>query len=165
MPNTYDMRPTLLRDRSGRTLMEMMVVVIIIGLLLASAGPRMYNYVSAMRAGSAASQLAADIAYARMMAVREGHTAVLTLTDATTYTITVENTDGTLFRTLRTERLANSFPGTTLAGDGGVGRVAFDSRGILKSATSTTGITVTRGDRSQRLAITLTGRVTRDTAR
>jgi len=43
--------------------------------------------------------------------------------------------------------------------------VAFDSRGILKSATSTTGITATRGDRSQRLGITLTGRVTRDTAR
>jgi Tfp pilus assembly protein FimT len=143
--------------------MEMMVVVIIIGLILAMAGPKMFNYVSAMSAGSATSQLSADIAYTRMMAVREGRTAVLTLTDATTYTITVENLDGSVFRTLRTVRLANNFPGTTLTGDGNVGRLAFDSRGILK-ANSATGVTVTRGERTQRLAITLIGRVTRDAA-
>ncbi|HEV7586900.1 MAG TPA: GspH/FimT family pseudopilin [Longimicrobium sp.] len=163
MPTTFRARPSRLRDRSGRTLMEMMVVVVIIGLILAMAGPRTFNYVSALSSGSAASQLSADIAYTRMMAVREGRTAVLTLTDATTYTIVVENLDGTVFRTLRTVRLANSFPGTTVAGDGGVGRLAFDSRGILK-ANSARGVTLTRGARSQRLAITLIGRVTRDAA-
>jgi prepilin-type N-terminal cleavage/methylation domain-containing protein len=163
MPTTYSIRPSLLRDRSGRSLMEMMVVVIIIGIIAAMAVPRTLNYVSALRAGNATNQVAADIAYTRMMAVREGHTAVLTLTDATTYTITVENLDGSVRRTLRTVRLANSFPGTTVAGDNGIGRLAFDSRGIMK-ANSATGVTLTRGARSQRLAITLVGRVTRDAA-
>ena len=143
--------------------MEMMVVVIIIGLILAMAGPRTYNYVSAMSAGSAASELSADIAYTRMMAVREGRTTVLTLTNTNSYTITVENVDGSLFRTLRTVQLANSFPGTTVTGDANVARVAFDSRGILK-ANSATGIGITRGDRTQHLSITLVGRVTRDAA-
>jgi Tfp pilus assembly protein FimT len=143
------------------TLVEIMVVVIIMGLISAMAIPRFANYVSSLRVGGAAGQLTADIAYTRMMAVREGRTASLTLTDSS-YVIAVENTDGSVFRALRTVMVQNTYAGTTLAGDGGNGRVAFDSRGLLRP-NSTAAITVSRLGRSQRLAISGIGRVIRET--
>jgi prepilin-type N-terminal cleavage/methylation domain-containing protein len=154
--------PRSARGQSGATLVEMMVVVIIIGLVSAMAIPRFTNWVSALRVGGAANQIASDVAYTRMMAVREGHTASMTLS-GTTYTIVVENTDGSVRRTLRTVKVANTYSGTTVTGEGGNGRVAFDSRGMLKS-NSTSAITMSRLGRSQRLTISAIGRVTRETA-
>ena len=139
-----------------------MVVVIIVGLIAAMAVPRFTNYVSTLRVGGAANQIASDIAYTRMLAVREGRTASLTLS-GTNYSIVVENTDGSVRRTLRTVKVANTYSGTTLTGEGGNGRVAFDSRGMLKS-NSTSAITMSRLGRRQRLTISAIGRVTRDTA-
>jgi hypothetical protein len=120
------------------------------------------NWVSALRVGGAAGQLTADIAYTRMLAVREGRTAALTLS-GTNYTIVVENSDGSVRRTLRTVKVASTYAGTTVTGSGGNGRVAFDSRGLLK-ANSTSEITLSRLGRQQRLTISSIGRVIRETA-
>jgi Tfp pilus assembly protein FimT len=150
-----------LRGESGITLVELVVVVAIMGLISAMAIPRFTNYVAALRARGAANQLVSDIAYTRMMAVREGRTTSLTAA-ANVYTIVVENTDGSVRRTLRTVRVQNSFAGTTLTGDAGNGRVAFDSRGV-RTGNSTAGFTLARLGRSQHLTISAIGRVTRDT--
>jgi Tfp pilus assembly protein FimT len=138
-----------------------MVVVIIVGLIAAMAVPRFTNYVSTLRVGGAANQIASDIAYTRMTAVREGRTASLTVS-GTTYTIVVENTDGSVRRTLRTVKVANTYAGMTITGDGNNGRLAFDSRGVLK-ANSTGGVTLSRLGRSQHLTVSSIGRVIRDT--
>lgn len=143
--------------------MEVMIVVVIIGIVAGIVVPRMYNYVSTLSAGGAASELAADIAYTRMTAVREGHTTSLTVTTPSVYTIQVENTDGSLLRSLRTVRFGVMYPGTTVAGEAGNGRVAFDSRGLLKNG-STTALTMTRGSRSQKLTISAIGRIIREAA-
>lgn len=161
-PHTLKAPLRSVRGQSGASLVEMMVVVIIIGIVAAMAVPRFTNWVSALRVDGAASQLAADIAYTRMMAVREGRTASLTLS-GTDYTIVTENPDGTVRRPLRTVKVANTYAGTTVTGEGGNGRVAFDSRGVLKS-NSTSAITLARLGRSQRLRISAIGRVTRDQA-
>jgi type II secretion system protein H len=161
-PHTLKAPLRSIRGQAGASLVEMMVVVIIIGIVAAIAVPRFTNWVSALRVDGAASQIAADIAYTRMMAVREGRTASLTLS-GTDYIIATENTDGTVRRTLRTVKVANTYAGTTVTGAGGNGRVAFDSRGVLK-ANSTSAITLSRLGRSQRLNISAIGRVTRDQA-
>jgi prepilin-type N-terminal cleavage/methylation domain-containing protein len=148
-----------LRSTAGVTLMEIMIVVAIIGLLSAMAFPRFANWTSALRAKGAASQVAADIAYTRMTAVREGRTAVLTV-NGNNYTMTVENPDGTVFKTLRTVRVQDSYPGTTIGTTGGT-RIAFDSRGMRKDGSGST-LTLTRNDRSQTLQVTIIGRVVRD---
>jgi Tfp pilus assembly protein FimT len=143
-------------------MMEIMIVVLVVGLVAAMAFPRFANLSSSLRSRGATNQLAADIGYTRMMAVREGHTASLTIA-GNNYTIAVENTDGSVRRTLRTVRIQDSFNGTTLAADGGNGRFAFDSRGVLKS-NSGAGVTVTQGSRTQHITVTAIGRVTRDAA-
>jgi prepilin-type N-terminal cleavage/methylation domain-containing protein len=148
------------RSTAGVTLIEVMIVVAIIGLLSAMAFPRFTNWASALRAKGAANQTAADISYTRMAAVREGRTAALTV-NGNTYTITVENTDGTTFKTLRTVRIQDSYPGTTIGTTGGT-RIAFDSRGMRKDGSSST-VTLTRDGRSQRLQVSIIGRVIRDT--
>lgn len=148
------------RDRRGATLLELSMVTAIIGIIAVLAIPRFYNYVSAFRASGAASQVAADITTARMTAVREGRTTSLTLNGTTGYTIAVENTDGSVKRTLRTVSLTSSFPGTSVASSGG--KISFDSRGLLKSGTGT--VTITRGSRTQTLTINAVGRVRRESA-
>jgi prepilin-type N-terminal cleavage/methylation domain-containing protein len=147
--------------RAGMTLIEIAVVVAIMGVLAVMAMPRFLNLVSYLRSQGAANQLVSDIAYTRMSALREGRTASLTIS-GTRYTIVVENADATVFKTLRTVDLESSFSGTTLAADGGTGRIAFDSRGMLRS-TSATGVTLARGGRSQHLSLNATGRLIRDT--
>jgi type II secretion system protein H len=149
-----------LRSSAGFSIIEIMVIVMIIGLLAAMAIPRFGNLAASLRSRGAADQIAADIAYTRMSAVREGRTAVLTVT-GNTYTMTVENTDGSTFKTLRTVRIRDSYTGATIA-TAGSARIAFDSRGMLKSG-SATSVTVTSDSRSQRLLISLIGRVLRDT--
>lgn len=146
------------------TLVELAVVIAIIGIVTMMAAPRFYNMISTLRARGAADQLVSDVAYTRLNAVRNGRTASLTISGGNSYSMVVENTDGSTFRTLRTVNVASSYPGTTLAGESGNGRIAFDSRGMLRS-NSTSGVTVSRGGRSQRLLVNAVGRVIRDTIR
>ncbi len=146
--------------RAGMTLVELAVVVVIAGVIIMLAIPRYLNLVSYLRSQGAANQLVSDIAYARMTALREGRTTSLTIS-STQYTIVVENSDQTVFKTLRTVDVASTYSGTTLTADGGNGRIAFDSRGMLRS-NSTAGVTLARGSRSQHLALNATGRVIRD---
>jgi Tfp pilus assembly protein FimT len=149
------------RNRSGATLLELAVVTLIMGMLAAITLPRFANYVSALRAGSAASQITADVATARMTAVREGRTTSLTLSGTTGYVLAVENTDGTVLRTLRTVRITSTFPGVSVAGNGAA--LKFDSRGLLR-ANGITQLTLARGGRQQRLTINAVGRVLREKA-
>jgi len=142
------------------TLIELAVVVAIIGVIAMIAMPRFYNMVSTLRARGAADQLATDIAYTRLNAVRNGRTASLTV-NGTQYTIAVENEDGTTFKSLRTVDLASTYSGTTVTVTGGNGRIAFDSRGMLR-ANSASEFAVIRGDRRQRLTVNAIGKVFRE---
>jgi prepilin-type N-terminal cleavage/methylation domain-containing protein len=147
------------RGRGGFSLAELLIVLVIVGLVLVMAMPRAFNLVSALRARGAADQLAADIAYTRLNAVRSGRTASLTLA-GTQYTIVVENTNGSTFQALRTVNLTTNYPGTAVTATGGT-RLAFDSRGLLRP-NGPSDITVSRGGRSQKLTVNAIGRVTRE---
>jgi Tfp pilus assembly protein FimT len=150
------------RDRTGATLIELAIVVIIMGVLAALTIPRFSNFIAAIGARSAASEVVSDISTARMTAVREGRTTSLTVNGTSTgYTLVVENTDGSVLRTLRAVSLTSTYNGTTITGDNGNKRIAFDSRGLLKTG-STAGVTLKRGSRSQHLTISSIGRVIRD---
>jgi prepilin-type N-terminal cleavage/methylation domain-containing protein len=148
--------------RRGFTLSELMVVIVIIGLMAAMAGPRMVRWIQTIGQGGAFNQLMSDLALARIQAVRQGTTVSLRIIDNDTYRVTVDNAAGEASRVLKQVDLAQMQSGASLSP--GTGRIAFDSRGVLRpSPVSTiTEITLTRGPVSKRLRVTGVGRIERD---
>lgn len=65
--------------RGGYTMVELLAVLCIVGLACALGVPRLDGMLARMRVRSAANLVAGDLALVRMLAVREGHTAVLVL--------------------------------------------------------------------------------------
>ena len=120
-----------------------LVVVVIVGLMAAMAGPRMMRWVQTIGQRGATNQLAGDLAYARIQAVRQGATVSVRIDDADTYRVTVDDANGNVVRTLRTVNLANFSRGASLSPT--TGRIAFDSRGVLRPVSDISDITLTRG--------------------
>jgi prepilin-type N-terminal cleavage/methylation domain-containing protein len=143
--------------RGGFSITEMLVVVALMGIIAALAAPRFANFVSVWRTRGAVDQLAADLAYTRMAAVRAGRTASLRFTGAT-YMVTLDN-GATPFDTLRTMSFTREYPGVTVSSSST--RIAFDSRGVLRNGTSQS-VTVVRNGRYQTLRISSVGRIYRD---
>lgn len=146
--------------RRGFTLPEMMVVVVIMGLMAAMAGPRMLRWVQSLGQRGAVNQVVSDLTYARTQAVRQGQTVSLRFDDATRYRVTLDNAAGNVQRVLTTVNLANTHRGTAITPGTGNGRASFDSRGTLRPG-STARVTVTRGPVTQQVCITVVGRIQR----
>lgn len=58
--------------RAGYTLVDLVIVVLIMGILAAAAGPKFANSMVHFQAESAAKQVAADLRYARQHALQAG---------------------------------------------------------------------------------------------
>jgi prepilin-type N-terminal cleavage/methylation domain-containing protein len=147
------------RRRGGFTLSELMMVVLIIGLMAAMAGPRMMRWVQTIGQRGATNQLAGDLAYSRIQAVRQGATVSFRIDDADTYRVTVDDGNGNVVRTLRTVNLQQVYRGATLNPTSG--RIAFDSRGVLRANPVSTmdQITLTRGSVRKRVNVSGVGRI------
>ena len=144
--------------RRGFTLMELMVVIIIMGLMAAMAGPRMMRWLQTIGQKGAANQLVSDLVYARAQAVRHGQTVSLRIDAAARYRVTVDNAAGDVQRVLSDVNLANVYRGTSITP--ATGRVAFDSRGTIRAG-SITALSVARGSVSQQVCVSVVGRVYR----
>lgn len=66
-----------LRRRSGYTLLEVLLVVALIGVLAAIAAPSLTETIARMRTTTALDVLAADLYYARMLALKSGRSVVV----------------------------------------------------------------------------------------
>lgn len=144
------------RRRNGFTLTELMIVVLIAGLVLAVVGPRFVNYIRYLGARSGVSQVVADLSLARTLAVREAQTVSLTVLDSRRYRIAVEAGDA---RTIKTTDIGGSQGSVTFVSPVDT-RVAFDSRGMLRTG-SATAIIVAHGGAADTVSITGVGRVYR----
>lgn len=147
------------RRRGGFSLTELMAVVVIIGLMAAMAGPAMMRWVQTIGQRGVTNQLAGDLAYARIQAVRQGATVSVRIDDADTYRVTVDDTNGNAVRTLRTVDLENVYRGATL--NPTTGRLAFDSRGVLRPnpVSTISQIVLSRGTVRKRVTVIGVGRI------
>jgi prepilin-type N-terminal cleavage/methylation domain-containing protein len=66
-----------MRRAAGFTMLEVMVVLVIIGIATGIVAPRMHAYLARNRVRVALNRLAADLAYARAVAVSSGSGSVL----------------------------------------------------------------------------------------
>ena len=145
-----------IRVSRGFSLAQMLITLVIIGIALAMATPKMSGILSRSAIEGALNQVATDITLARLRAVRAGSWASLNISsDGKSYTVTVDSA-GTA-RTWKTTRLSTDYPGVVLTPTSGA--VKFDSRGVLASSTTT--IVATRQGKTDSLMVTGVGRIYR----
>lgn len=142
----------------GFTLVEVAVVLMLILIVITLAAPAMSRVTAQSSTRSAIRRIAADVSYARILAVREGRPVSLRIQSASTYTITVDRS-ATDSRTIRTVDLSRDYGALQLSPTSGL--LTFDTRGLRRPATLEM-IKATRGDAVDSVVILVTGRPYRD---
>lgn len=83
-------------DRSGFSLVEIMIVVLLIGILAGISGPPMFQFLASNQMQTRADRMVADMQYARAIAVSTGQTHEFACTSSS-YTLT-NTTSGQILR-------------------------------------------------------------------
>jgi type II secretion system protein H len=130
----------LLRNRRGFTLLEVLVVVVIIGAVLALAVPPLQAVSQRTELSSGAQQLIGDLRLARTEAIRRNTSVFVARTGSSTYQIQYVGA-----RTLPGEVRFNSGPDT----------VRFAAFGPVVTGTST--YALRRGTRTMNVVLTAAG--------
>jgi prepilin-type N-terminal cleavage/methylation domain-containing protein len=145
----------------GYTLMELMVAVTIAGIMMSLAVPRMEAMIRREQVRGAANRLAADLAYARLMAMRNGSSTVVRFTadarcpgrgGASGYSIGMRGRAPPLRRVHPEAGTLVCFEST------GSDSMVYTSRGLLAPFNNRT-IRVALGDVRDSLTVTVAGRI------
>jgi Tfp pilus assembly protein FimT len=140
-------------------MVEILIVLVTMAILIAVAQPSLAGFTERNQSRRALDRLVADVAFARLHAVREGRRTAISLGSDGTYTIDTLSTSG-VWAPVRTVSLGNQFPGITMTR--GSQRFEFDSRGLLVNATDNAVITARHGSHGDSVFVSSAGRVYRD---
>lgn len=141
--------------RSGYSLTELLVVVMLIGIAASIMAPSFNRAVRSYRADAAEARLSGDLALARMTAVRRGRPASLVRVSSTQYRVIVERTP---VQVLKTVFVSQEWPGFTIAASRDT--IRFNSRGLVMGGQEAT-VTVSGPGASGRVTVSPVGRVYR----
>jgi type IV fimbrial biogenesis protein FimT len=131
----------------GFTLIELLTVIVILGVLIMLAAPRMQNYMTLMRLNGAAREVLTDLTAARMKAVNLNQTITVTFYNSHQYKQV--DSKGT---TLQDRDILSSYRDITLSS---TGDAQFHARGTAVGTT----VTVTNPAGSKSVTVASTGRV------
>jgi Tfp pilus assembly protein FimT len=121
-----------LRSTVGFTLTEVATVLVLVGIMTAVAAPSFSNAIRDSRARGATAQLAADLANARMLAIRSGRGASVTFSGTSGYSVSEGSGQSTVVR--KAADLSTDFGHTVeIVRITGAQTVTFDSRGMATS--------------------------------
>jgi prepilin-type N-terminal cleavage/methylation domain-containing protein len=141
------------RRAAGFTLIELITTLVVLGILIALAAPKMSGWINHTRVESTMNGLMGDINYARMLAVRSGHAVTVTIK-------TLEYPVATNKGRAKRVNLATEHPGVALAPNNMT--LQFNSRGLLNGANAVPEITATKAGQSASLQVLPTGRAYRE---
>ena len=140
--------------RAGFTLAELMIVISMMSIVLAVAGPKITATMTQANVRSASVEMARRIAMARQAAIRRGRVATFNMsTDRTKAWVNVTKSDGT------TQLLADTLFFDTKYGvtaTAGVSQVSYDPRGFASLAADQT-FSVTKGSVTKSVCVTTAG--------
>ena len=147
------------RNHDGFSLIELLVVLVLLSLLTATAVPSMSGWVDRSKTRRALDRLVVDISYARVLSVQQSRRTNVAIGGDGSYTISAMQDDGS-WTTLRAVDLADDYPG--IAVSGGLTNLQFTSRGTLETADAVDGfVIVSRGALRDSIFVSPAGRVYR----
>lgn len=145
----------MLRNRSGYTLAEMMVVLIVFGVITALGIPRLHVAQSSAGLRSARTQTAIYLAQAHALAIQRGREARF-IRSGNTVTVTVDSS-GTQVVYGRTHDLSRehgvSIPLTTQD------TISFDARGFATNVSTTAKVVLTRDGMRDSVCVAKIGKI------
>ncbi len=138
------------KNSLGLTIMEMIIAMAVLAILITIAFPMIPQISSGYRLRGAARELATDLQFARLLAVKENKTFQLVITNSNSYQ--VQTPGGGLVRKSRS--FVVDYPDVTLTPM----TISFDSRGNSASGTTST-ITVWNSTGTRNITVGSTGSV------
>lgn len=150
--------PIVPSDSDGYSLIEVLTVLVLVLLMVSLAVPSMGSYVGQQKTRRALDMVAADLAYARALAVRAGEPTTIEFQTSGDYLIQVENVPAEVVKRVS---LRSEYPGISLSPPTGTGRLTFNRRGLLRDIGSGFLVASLPGA-NDTISITATGRVYRD---
>ncbi|HET7275751.1 MAG TPA: GspH/FimT family pseudopilin [Longimicrobiaceae bacterium] len=148
-----DQEIVLARRNAGVTLIELLTVLAIMAIMLGLAAPSMTGVLGVNRAEAAANQVAADLMYARVLAVRSGGSVTVTYTPTSYEVATASATDPA-----KVVDLSRDYVDTTIRPS--APQVIFNSRGLVTVGTGD--FSAISGDKTAAFTLTGVGGIQRD---